>query len=90
MVSWDKVGRPKKAGGLGLRKMEAVNSAFISKLTWKLFHGESLWVEQMQGKYSIDENFFSTKPKKTDSWVWKCILKNQQRFWKGIRWKVGN
>ena len=38
MVAWDKICRPKKSGGLGLRKMEAVNSAFISKLTWKLFH----------------------------------------------------
>jgi len=58
MVSWDKVCRPKKAGRLVLRKIEAVNSAFLSKLTQKLFDGQSLWVEQMQGKYPIDENFF--------------------------------
>ena len=90
MVSWDKVCQPKKAGWLGLRKMEAVNSAFISKLTWNLFHGESLWVVQMRGKYSINENFFSTEPRKTDSWAWKCILKNRQQFRSGIRWKVGN
>ena len=64
MVSWDKVCRPKKAGGLGLRKMGVVNSAFLSKLTWKLFHGQSLWVEQMQGKYPIDENVFFRKTKK--------------------------
>ena len=76
MVSWDMVCRPKKARGLGMRKMEAVNSAFVSKLTWKLFHGQSLWVEQMQGKYSIDANFFSAQPKKSDSWAWICILKN--------------
>jgi len=37
-----------------------------------------------------DENFFSTEPKKSDSWAWKCILKNQQHFRKGVRWKVGN
>ena len=41
-------------------------------------------------KYSIDENFFSAKPKKTDSWAWKLTLKNQQQFWKGIHWKVEN
>jgi len=58
MVSWDKVCRPKKAGGLGLRKMQAVNSAFLSKLTWKLFHDQSLWAEQMKAKYSINEVFF--------------------------------
>ena len=80
MVSWDKVCRPKKAGGLGLRKMEVVNSAFLKKLTYKLFYGESLWVEQMQGKYPIDENFFSLEPKKSYSWAWKCILKNRPEF----------
>ena len=45
MVSWDKICQPKKAGGLGLRKMEAVNSAFLSKLTWKVFHDHGLWVK---------------------------------------------
>ena len=44
MVSWNKICRPKKARGLGLRKIEAVNSAFLSKLIWKLFHEESFWV----------------------------------------------
>ena len=28
MISWDKIYRPKKSGGLGLRKIEAVNSIF--------------------------------------------------------------
>jgi len=39
MVSWDKICLPKKSGGLGLRKMEALNSAFMCKLIWKLFSG---------------------------------------------------
>ena len=34
IVSWDKI--------YGHRKMEAINSAFLSKLTWKLFHDHSL------------------------------------------------
>ena len=68
MVSWDKICHPKKSGGLGLRKMEAITSAFLSKLTWKLFHDHSLWVEQMSTKYPINENFFIAKPKQSDSW----------------------
>jgi len=47
-------------------------------------------VEQIQGKYLIDANFFSIKPKKLDSWAWKCILKNPLQFRKRIQWKVGN
>mgnify|MGYP007039596783 CR=1 FL=1 len=67
MVSWDKICQPKKVGGLGLRKMEAINSAFLSKLTWKLIDDHGLWVEQMHTKYQIDANFFALKAKKHDS-----------------------
>jgi len=42
--------------------MEAVNSAFISKLTWNLFYDNSLWVTQMQAKYSLSEGFLPLKP----------------------------
>jgi len=58
---------PKKAGGLGLRKTKAVNSAFLSKLTWKLCHEPNLWVTQMHAKYSINEHFFKVKAHKADS-----------------------
>ena len=69
MVSWDKICRPKKAGGLSLRKMMAVNSAFLSKLTWKLFHGQSFGVNQMKDKYPINGDFFNIEPKIGDSLV---------------------
>lgn len=42
MISWDKIFRPKQSRGFGLRKTEAVNSAFLSKLTWKLFNKQCL------------------------------------------------
>jgi len=88
MVSWDKVCRPKHAGGLGLRQMAAVNSAFLGKLIWKLFHGQSLWVDQKKAKYSVDDFFFEVECAKCDSWAWKCIFRNRHQFRKGIRWKV--
>jgi len=70
--------------------VEAVNSAFLSKLTWKLFHGQSLWVEQMKAKYPINELFFGIDCAKNDSWAWKYILRNRHLLRKGIRWKVGD
>ena len=44
----------------------------------------------MSAKYPINENFFVAKPKESESWAWKCILKNRHLFRKGIRWKVGS
>ena len=87
MVSWDKICRPKQSGGLGIRKMEAVNSTFLSKLTWKLFNQQCLWTDQMLAKYPVNENFFTAIPRKSDSWVRKCIRRNRRQFCKGITWK---
>jgi len=36
LVAWDKICRPKKLRGLGLRKIAAVNTAFLAKLAWKV------------------------------------------------------
>jgi len=44
----------------------------------------------MLAKYPINENFFLALPRKSDSWVWKCILRNPHQFRKGLRWKVGD
>jgi hypothetical protein len=66
---------PKALGGLGFRKMEEVNLAFISKLGWKLLtQSDSLWVGQLQGKYISSGSFLSPAPYSASSWLWKGIL----------------
>ena len=85
LISWDKISRTKTSRVLGVRKMEAVNTAFISKLTWKIFHDHSLWEYQMAVKYPVNTAFFNSRTKQPDSWTWKCILKNRPQFRKGIR-----
>ena len=44
----------------------------------------------MKAKYPIHEDFFIIKSKPSDSWVWKCLLRNRNQFRKGVRWKVGD
>ncbi|MCH89608.1 putative ribonuclease H protein, partial [Trifolium medium] len=49
-VSWDKVTTPKWMGGLGLRNLECMNQACLSKLGWKLFSGaDDYWCQIMRG-----------------------------------------
>ena len=36
LIGWDKVCKPKKFGGLGLKKVEATNKALQMKLLWKI------------------------------------------------------
>jgi len=91
LVAWDKVCRPKQLGGLGLRKTSAVNTAFLAKLGWKILtQPENFWVQHMRAKYGPPEHFFALRSKRTDSWVWKCLLRIRPFLKQGMRWKIGN
>jgi len=91
LVAWDKVCRPKQLGGLGLRKTAAANTAFLAKLGWKfLTQPGNYWVQHMRAKYGSPEHFFVLRSKRTDSWVWKCLLRARPFLKQGMRWKVGN
>ena len=91
LVAWDKVCRPKQLGGLGLRKTAAVNIAYLAKLGWKfLTQPGNFWVQHMRAKYGSPASFFDLRSKRTDSWVWKCLLRIRTFLQQGLRWKVGN
>ena len=40
LISWRKIIKPKKEGGLGLFALEPMNKALLAKLNWR-FHKES-------------------------------------------------
>ena len=82
---------PKHQGGLGLRKADAVNTAFQCKLAWKvLTNDSSLWTQLMKDVYLKDKNFFDYQKKAADSPVWKNLLNCRPLLKRGITWKVGN
>jgi len=91
MVAWDSICSPKYAGGLGLRKTEAVNTAFQCKLAWRIMcNTHSLWVDVMRSKYLKHTSFLECAVKASDSPVWKSIMRSRTLLLKGIRWRIGN
>jgi len=91
LVKWEKVCRPKKFGGLGLRTCENNNLASIAKIGWNLVSKkESLWTNVLKQKYKIPVNPNNWKSKGLASHIWRGGFKTKSFFQKGIKWNVGN
>ncbi|XP_026458663.1 uncharacterized protein LOC113359205 [Papaver somniferum] len=76
-IAWDTVNKPKDLGGLGFRNMEYFSIAMISKIAWRLIEEpNSLLRSIMKASHYPNQEVIrmDTKPKNTDSWIWKQIL----------------
>lgn len=52
LLSWSKVCKDKKFGGLGFKSLEVFNQALLGKWLWRfVVEWESLWRRVIQGKF---------------------------------------
>lgn len=77
LVKWETVNKPKISGGLGLRNLTQMNSAFMMKLCWRLLEEQgSLWTKVLKDKYMHSANRSNRiKAKKGASNAWQGISK---------------
>lgn len=92
LVNWDTVTLPKANGGLGIRRLEEMNHAFLAKLGWRILRDEnSLWIQIVKAKYSASTKDCDLwQPKRGMSNAWKGILKSRYILRKGIKKVVIN
>lgn len=75
-VKCNTITRPKEEKGLGLRNLDIMNKAYLSKLGWKLYSGgEDLWCRAVWGKYGRENDTRNNTMKVTCSNFWKNIVK---------------
>ena len=94
MVSWKKVTKPKKDGGLGLQAAKEKNIALLAKLNWRMHREkESLWARVLTHKYINRRRYVGNRIDvgriKGCSSVWKAIKEGESVFKKGTKWIAG-
>jgi len=92
LVSWNMVTRERTQGGLGIRSMRQLNSAYLMKLGWRLTtEADTLWVRVLKDKYCRGRDLATNNRRlSTASNVWKGIQESMELTKKGLGITIGD
>lgn len=75
-VGWATITKSKLLGGLGLKRLDVMNRAYIMKLSWMIINNaDDLWCKVMQGRYKFGE-MHENSCTKAQTQVYGKILQN--------------
>ncbi|XP_033128722.1 uncharacterized protein LOC108872195 [Brassica rapa] len=74
-VAWETLTAPKALGGLGIRDIQAFNTALLAKQSWRIISKpDCLLSRVLRGKYCSKVSFLEVEPLKSASHGWRGIL----------------
>lgn len=90
-VNWDRVCRPMTMGGLGFRRLNNWNLAFMAKLGWLILKEDvKLWVQILKARYWKKGSFLNASAKNHHSPIWRDIVKGRGVLEMGLFRRIGN
>ncbi|KAL0717697.1 hypothetical protein Bca4012_067019 [Brassica carinata] len=90
-IAWDKLTKPKSAGGLGIQDIHDFNIALLAKLAWRiLVRPDSLLSRILLGKYCTKSTFRSVGCPQTTSHGWRGILIGRDLLESHLGKAIGN
>lgn len=90
-VAWDKLTKPKAAGGLGLRDIQLFNQALLAKQAWRILtKPQSLLARILLGKYCHKQAFLKVQAPAVCSHRWRSILHGRDLLRENIGKAIGN
>ena len=92
LVSWDVVTKERKEGGLGLKKMRQLNSAFLMKLSWRFVtEPNALWARVIRAKYCKNQDWGLIAARRNScSNAWRGMMETLEWTKRGVGVVVGD
>ena len=79
LINWNEVCKPRREGGLGLKKFKLMNQAMLAKQFWGIaYNPQSLLARTLKGKYYPRGSIHDCSPKPHNSWIWRNIIKSKK------------
>ncbi|XP_044374692.1 uncharacterized protein [Triticum aestivum] len=89
-ISWEKLTRGNKSGGLRFRELYAFNLAMLARQAWRLIQNpSSLCAQVLSARYYPNGSILEAIPTRGISYTWRSILKGVELPKKGIIWRIG-
>lgn len=88
-VAWKKCCFPINEGGLGIRRIHDIVTAFSMKLWWQIRTKASLWTDFMKNKYSYEKHLTDCSWKGGTSPIWQRLMKIKDCTEANMRWVLG-
>lgn len=90
-VAWEKLTKPKAAGGLGLRDIQLFNQALLAKVAWKILTNPScLLARVLTRKYCHKRSFLEAQLPSVCSHGWRSILHGRDFLLENLGKAIGN
>jgi ribonuclease HI len=90
-MSWERLSKPKKNGGMGFRGLSDFNKALLGKHCWRLLMGEdSLMGRVFKSRYYPRTSFLEAKIGYQPSYAWRSMQSAKDVIDLGARWRIGN
>ncbi|XP_048623601.1 uncharacterized mitochondrial protein AtMg00310-like [Brassica napus] len=90
-VAWEKIAKPKPAGGLGMRDCQSFNDALLAKIGWRLLNNPNCLLGKfLKGKYFADCSILQATEASVMSHGWRSVLIGRDLLLKKMGWTVGD
>ncbi|XP_019181386.1 PREDICTED: uncharacterized protein LOC109176409 [Ipomoea nil] len=90
-MAWDRLSKPKTAGGLGFKDLRAFNLAMLGKQGWRfLTKPESLVAKVYKARYFPKTDFKNAAIGNNPSYCWRSIMAAHSLVCGGVRRRIGN
>lgn len=90
-MSWARLCRPKKEGGMGFRDLASFNLALLTKQAWRIFHNPELLLSRiMKARYFPRSSFLLADLGERPSQTRRSILGARPYLEMGLRRRIGN
>lgn len=90
-MSWERLGKANKKGGMVFQDLVCFNKALLVKQCWRLLKNpDSLAAKIIKAKYYPHGDLLRASMGSRPSYAWPSLMEGRELLKEGLMWRIGN